>query len=210
MAVLPTIYRDGHVLPSLVEQHSNSSVTRCLHRCFICPLYVSKYSTSQRRDIKCVRLSGILNVLLPPPLPSCHRSSNNTTDLWPSVSIVKIYRLTIRCERSTSLFSLGRFLRGNFSKKLWGWRGQKNSLDNFVRCTIWWSRTVSYGGSYGNKIFNKNLDLTQDFPDKISFHFLWVKMLPKNLPKIFRYGRKYALLAKSWAKIFKWQPIRKS
>ena len=44
----------------------------------------------------------------------------------------------------------------------------------------------SKGGSYGNKILYKNLDLTQDFPNKISFHFLWVKMLPKNLPKIFR------------------------
>ena len=38
---------------------------------------------------------------------------------------------------------------------------------------------------YGNKILYKNLDLTQDIPNKISFHFLWVKMLPKNLPKIF-------------------------
>ena len=43
------------------------------------------------------------------------------------------------------------------------------------------------GGSYGNKILYKNLDLTQDFPNKISFHFLWVKMLPKNLSKIFRW-----------------------
>ena len=43
------------------------------------------------------------------------------------------------------------------------------------------------GGSYGNKILYKNLDLTQDFPNKILFHFLWVKMLPKNLPKIFRW-----------------------
>ena len=34
----------------------------------------------------------------------------------------------------------------------------------------------------GNKILYKNLDLTQDFPNKISFHFLWVKMLLKNLP----------------------------
>ena len=41
--------------------------------------------------------------------------------------------------------------------------------------------------AYGNKILYKNLDLTQDFPNKISFHFLWVKMLPKNLPKIFRW-----------------------
>ena len=46
---------------------------------------------------------------------------------------------------------------------------------------------VHKGGSYGNKILYKNLDLTQDFPNKISFHFLWVKMLPKNLPKIFRW-----------------------
>ena len=45
----------------------------------------------------------------------------------------------------------------------------------------------SKGGSYGNKILYKNLDLTQDFPNKISFHLLWVKMLPKNLPKIFRW-----------------------
>ena len=33
----------------------------------------------------------------------------------------------------------------------------------------------------------KNLDLTRDSPNKISLHFLWVKMLPKNLPKIFRW-----------------------
>ena len=33
------------------------------------------------------------------------------------------------------------------------------------------------GGSYVNKILYKNLDLTQAFPNKISFHFLWVKML---------------------------------
>ena len=51
-------------------------------------------------------------------------------------------------------------------------------LNNLLNCK---------GGSYGNKILYKNLDLTQDFPNKISFHFLWVKMLPKNLPKIFRW-----------------------
>ena len=48
-------------------------------------------------------------------------------------------------------------------------------------------KNLSKGGSYGNKILYKNLDLKQDFPNKISFHFLWVKMLPKNLPKIFRW-----------------------
>ena len=47
--------------------------------------------------------------------------------------------------------------------------------------------TPGKGGSYGNKILYKNLDLTQDFPNKISFHFLWVKILPKNLPKIFKW-----------------------
>ena len=31
------------------------------------------------------------------------------------------------------------------------------------------------GGSYGNKILYKSLDLTQDFPNTFSFHFLWVK-----------------------------------
>ena len=48
-------------------------------------------------------------------------------------------------------------------------------------------KTGPKGGSYGNKILYKNLDLTQDFPNKLSFHFLWVKMLPKNLSKIFRW-----------------------
>ena len=37
------------------------------------------------------------------------------------------------------------------------------------------------------KILYKNLDLTQDFPNKISSHFLWVKTLPKTFPKIFRW-----------------------
>ena len=49
------------------------------------------------------------------------------------------------------------------------------------------NKSAVKGGSYGNKILYKNLDLIQDFPNKISFHFLWVKMLPKNLPKIFRW-----------------------
>ena len=54
------------------------------------------------------------------------------------------------------------------------------------------------GGSYGNKflykikILYKNLDLTQDFPNKISFQFLWLKMLPKNLPEIFRWPEMYS------------------
>ena len=39
----------------------------------------------------------------------------------------------------------------------------------------------------------KNLDLTQDFPTKILFHFLWVKLLPKNLPKIFRWPEIFPL-----------------
>ena len=44
----------------------------------------------------------------------------------------------------------------------------------------------SKGGSCGNKILYKNLDLTQDFSNKISFYFLYLKKMPKNLPKIFR------------------------
>ena len=38
-----------------------------------------------------------------------------------------------------------------------------------------------------NEILYKNLDLAQDFPNKILFHFLLVKMLPKNSSKIFRW-----------------------
>ena len=34
-----------------------------------------------------------------------------------------------------------------------------------------------------NKILYKNLDLTQDFPNKISFHFLWVKCCLKIFPR---------------------------
>ena len=49
-------------------------------------------------------------------------------------------------------------------------------------------KSFNKGGSYGNKILYKNLDLTQDFPNKISFDFLWVKLLPKNLLKIFRWS----------------------
>ena len=46
---------------------------------------------------------------------------------------------------------------------------------------------VRSGRFLWGKILYKNLDLTQDFPNKISFHFLWEKMLPKHLPKIFRW-----------------------
>ena len=33
----------------------------------------------------------------------------------------------------------------------------------------------------------KNFDLAQDFPNKILFHFLWVKMSPKKSRKVFRW-----------------------
>ena len=39
---------------------------------------------------------------------------------------------------------------------------------------------------YGDKILYKDLDLTQDSPNKILFHFLWEQNLVQNLPKIFR------------------------
>ena len=41
--------------------------------------------------------------------------------------------------------------------------------------------------AYGDKILYKNLDLTQDFPNKILFHSLWGKNLVQNLLKIFRW-----------------------
>ena len=65
-----------------------------------------------------------------------------------------------------------------------------NGPNSAISLTQTFDRILFYvckGGSYGNKILYKNLDLTQDFPNKISFHFSWVKMLPKNLPRIFRW-----------------------
>ena len=44
-----------------------------------------------------------------------------------------------------------------------------------------------YTGFYGEKIVYKSLDLTQDSPNKILFHFLWEQNLIQNLPKIFRW-----------------------
>ena len=56
---------------------------------------------------------------------------------------------------------------------------------------------------YGDKILYKYLDLTQDFPNKILFHFLWEQNLIQNLPKIFRWPEMCSLgkiLAKILAK----------
>ena len=48
----------------------------------------------------------------------------------------------------------GRFLRWFFHKNYLGWRGQNIPLKNFVRCTIWKSRTVSYDPrAFFKKIF---------------------------------------------------------
>ena len=47
-----------------------------------------------------------------------------------------------------------RFLRGNFSRKFWGWRVQ----------TFLGKKNTSKGGSYGNKILYENLK----FFDKIA------------------------------------------
>ena len=58
-----------------------------------------------------------------------------------------------------------------------GWRNTKTTLVNnaYLGRFLWEQNLV------------QNLDLTKDFPSKIWFPFLWVKMLPKNLPKIFRW-----------------------
>ena len=53
-------------------------------------------------------------------------------------------------------------------------------------------KTVSYTHYYGDKILSKNLDLTQDFPNKILFHSLWEQNLVQNLPKIFRLPEMYS------------------
>ena len=51
---------------------------------------------------------------------------------------------------------------------------------------------VPYTRYYGDKILSKNLDLTQDFPNKILFHSLWEQNLVQNLPKIFRLPEMYS------------------
>ena len=43
-----------------------------------------------------------------------------------------------------------------------------------------------------DKILYKNLDLIQDFPNKILFHSLWEQNLVQNLPKIFRLPEMYS------------------
>ena len=45
---------------------------------------------------------------------------------------------------------------------------------------------------YGDKILYKNLDFTQDFPNKILFHSLWEQNLVQNFPKIFRLPEMYS------------------
>ena len=45
----------------------------------------------------------------------------------------------------------------------------------------------NHTGFHGDKILYKNLDLAQDFPNKILFYFLWVKMLAKKASEIFRW-----------------------
>ena len=51
-------------------------------------------------------------------------------------------------------------------------------------------------GFYGNKILNKNLDLTQDFPNKILFRFLCEQNLVQKSSKIFK-----------WPDVFSWQNL---
>ena len=48
-------------------------------------------------------------------------------------------------------------------------------------------------GFYGDKILYKNLDLTQDSPNKILFNFLWEQNLVQDLPKIFRWSEMCSL-----------------
>ena len=69
------------------------------------------------------------------------------------------------------------------------------------------SHEATYGGSYGNEILYKYLDLAQNFP-KILVHFLWVKMLPKKSPKIFRWPE-MCPLGKILAQDFEIAAVRK-
>ena len=63
-------------------------------------------------------------------------------------------------------------------------------------------------GFNGDKILYKNLDLTQDFPNKILFHFLWEQNLVQNLPKIFRWPEMCSL-GKILAQDFQMEAVTK-
>ena len=63
---------------------------------------------------------------------------------------------------------------------------------------------LNYTGYYGDKILYKKLDLTQDFPNKILFHFLWEQNLVQNLPQDFQinaHGDHDAAIAKAAATV---------
>ena len=63
-------------------------------------------------------------------------------------------------------------------------------------------------GFYSDKILYKNLDLTQDSPNKILFHILWEQNLLQNLPKIFRWP-KMCFLGKILAQDFQTAAVPK-
>ena len=56
----------------------------------------------------------------------------------------------------------------------------KNEIINHAAHSGW-------GGFNGNKTLSKNLVLAQDFPNKIPFHFLWVKIFAEKSPKILKW-----------------------
>ena len=61
-----------------------------------------------------------------------------------------------------------------------------------TRCHVFFLKKNLNTRYYGDKILSKNLDLTQDFPNKILFHSLWEQNLVQNLPKIFRLPEMYS------------------
>ena len=109
-------------------------------------------------------------------LAGCLRSVNDSVSAVASLQHQVQYYIPFK-KASSDALKIGRW-RYHFSANPFFW-----TCLTMILARI----RILKGGSYGNKILYKNLDLTQDFPNKISFHFLWVKMLPKNLPKIFRW-----------------------
>ena len=68
--------------------------------------------------------------------------------------------------------------------------------------------TGFYTGFYGDEILYKNLDLTQDFPNKILFHFLWEQNLVQKSSKIFRWPEMCSL-GKIFAQDFQMAAVTK-
>ena len=66
-----------------------------------------------------------------------------------------------------------------------------------------------YTGFYGDKILYKNIDFTQDYPNKILFHFLWDHNFVQKSSKIILRWPEMCSLGKILAQDFQMASVTK-